>query len=212
MKKKSIFLFLFFHFVAPLPVQAGEIPALFIQPVQTGQIERCIPASRDFVFLDMGKVTFKHPEVPVAMIQKKGEQITPRVATNLQAVFEDSFKSTLTKCGYAWQGSDEHPILVNITIDDYYAHVQNRVVVGEDKAILSLVVELTRGGDFASQTVDITIEKSLKGLPFGKTKRLEKTLNAILADVMNELAMSTRFFDAVKELTKTQISETGFVN
>ena len=54
---------------------------------------------------------------------------------------------------------------------------------------------------------DITIEKSLKGLPFGKIKRLEKTLNVILADVMNELAMSTRFFDAVKELTKTVLPE-----
>lgn len=182
-------------------------PTIFIQRVQLGQIERCIPASRDFVPLKFGTVSFKHPDTPVAMIQKKDEQITPKVATDLKNVFTDSLKNTLQKCGYAFSTSESEPIVVNVIVDDYYAHVKNRIVVGEDKAILSLVLELKRGGDFASQTIDITIEKSLKGLPFGKAKRLEKTLNAILADVMNEVAMSTRFFDAVKELSKMQIPE-----
>lgn len=182
-------------------------PTIFIQAVQLGQIERCIPASKDFVSLKFGTVSFKHPDTPVAMIQKKDEQITPKVATDLKNVFTDSLKNTLQKCGYAFSGSESEPIVVNVIVDDYYAHVKNRIVVGEDKAILSLVLELKRGGDFASQTIDITIEKSLKGLPFGKAKRLEKTLNAILADVMNEVAMSTRFFDAVKELSNTQIHE-----
>jgi len=191
--------------------QADE--SITLNPVTTTQIERCVPVASTNRAVEIASITHKGADESVGVIMKKDIPTKVFVGNDLKQVISDSVRNALTKCGYKLTKSPTS-LKLHVIVDDFFTKSKNEGVVGKDKATMSMKINIKVPGQSQDYTVIYGAEKEVKVPPFAKAKRFQKLLNAILVDVVNQVAMSETLSAQVASLSKpiTDVEVSGVHN
>ena len=134
-------------------------------------------------------------------VLKKGNDETDVVSKEpVEKLLNDGMKTLFEKCGYTVATGAANGVRVGVGLDEFFAGAKKGLIMGETEAKGSMTITLTKGG----RSVDLQFGESVqnKGLKKKNIKKLEQSLSEVLASMINKVASSNQFAEAMKDLGK----------
>lgn len=173
-------------------------------------IDSCIPVPATLKPLALLSVEHKALDQAVG-ITRQGDNVERVFAAgDLNKIIGDAVVMVLKRCGYQIAAAhDAASLKLSVHIDDFSGKAENRLVVGKGGTTVSLSLVLHTPDEATRQTVRLEAQRALKGFSTKKLKRLEKSLNDTLTDVLDQIASSKDFLAAAQELSAHSETKPG---
>lgn len=192
-----VFVFLSFHFLAGATPDSSVMVAI----VQENQIDRCRQVKAGTLPLYIKAVTWKSPSRAVGLVKEKDQNIEVGSQGRLEEVVLASLKAALIKCGFVLSPLPDNAIEVKVKINDFFVKSINEGFVGKTTGTADFTMELARPETATYLSSNHALEMDYKAGPSRKIKRLEKILNQILVDVLNDIAFSETLYTQTAQLS-----------
>jgi len=196
---KKIFLTLALSF---LSFSAHAINSVNLEAVKPEQIERCQAVKAETLPLIVGEITWDSPDQSIGVTTTKEGSHPVTLNTEIAKTLKDSFNSMFTKCGFKIGTKGQPAIVIDIQVQDFFVKAENALVVGKTEGTSRFILSFNNSKNDTYTSDNYAIEKEYKTGPTKKLSRLEKVINMILVDTMNEIASSRSFYDALAQLSK----------
>ena len=193
----SFFLFVFF-----IPALAHADAFVTLNQVDLMMVTSCPAIKGDLKSIRIVGVKDRAQEKSVGFT-KQGGEVVKVYASDLEKTIRNSVSAVLKKCGYK-VGSDSDALKLTIYIDEFFGGTRNKFLVGKSTTKVALELVLETADANSQYKFRFLQEIDSKGGASKKLKRLEKSLNEALADVLNQVAASDALFNGVKELSSLQ--------
>jgi uncharacterized lipoprotein YajG len=168
--------------------------------INANQIDTCLPVPNTLKPIRIAKVLHKGNEaVGSVRVGDATESIYSQ--TDLKDIVRVSLERTLARCGYKVV-RDTQAIALTLTIDEFFSGTRNKFLVGKGETKASFDVELVTADGNSRYTFRFANSADLKGFAGGKVKRLAKSLNGILLDVMQQVAASPAFLNGMQDFSQ----------
>ncbi len=168
--------------------------------ISANQIDSCLSVPSTLKPIRIAKVLHKGNEA-VGYVRVGDATESVYSQTDLKEIVRESLERTLKHCGYKIV-RDTKAIALTLTIDDFFSGARNKFLVGKGETKAAFDVELVTADGNSHYTFRFANNTDLKGFTGGKVKRLAKSLNGILLDVMQQVAASQAFLDGVQDFSQ----------
>lgn len=194
----SLLVFLNFTFLA----KAATDSSVTVDIVKIQQIDRCRNLKAGTLPLFIQSVTWQSSDRSVGLIKDKEENTPVKAQGRLEEIVKTSLENALTKCGFVLEPSPEKAIVLAVKIDDFFVKSVNEGLVGKTTGTVELTIDSSRPGTMMYSSSTHGFETDYKTGPSRKLKRLQKVLNQILIDVINEVAFSETFYKQIARMSQ----------
>ena len=193
-----LLVFLSFNFFA----EAATEPSVTVDVVKTHQIDRCREVKANTLPLYIQSVSWTSLDRSVGLIKDKEENIPVKAQGRLEEIMKTSLKNAFAKCGFVLNPSPEKAIVLVVRIDDFFVKSVNEGFVGKTTGNVELTIEYSRPGTVMYSSSTHGFETDYKTGPSRKMKRLQKVLNQVLVDVINEVAFSETVYAQIARMSR----------
>ncbi len=196
---KKIFLALAFSL---LSFSAHAINSVNLEAVKPEQIDRCQMVKAETLPLMVGEITWDSPDRSIGVTTTKDGSHPVTLNTELEKTITESFNSLFAKCQFKAGTKGQPAIVLDIQVQDFFVKAQNDIVVGKTEGTSRIIISFNNSKNDTYATDNYSVEREYKTGPTKKLKRLEKVINQILVDTLNEVAASRSFYDTLVLLSK----------
>ncbi|MBF0107435.1 MAG: hypothetical protein HQM16_19170 [Deltaproteobacteria bacterium] len=173
-----------------------------LQTVFDQSIDRCRTLPQNVLPLYIQSVEWNSPDRAVGVIKAKDTNAQVRLNGRLEDIFKDSLKNAFSKCGFKLSESSSNAVVIKASIKDFYVKAANDGLVGKSTGSVDLTLTYTKANAEQYATSQHSFETEYKAGPSRKLKRLEKILNQLLVDVINDVAFSETVYRQIERMSK----------
>lgn len=199
MKKITFIATFVFIFTSSL---AHAINTVNLEVVKPEQIDRCQIVNPLSMPVRVGEITWESPDRSIGVTSTKEGSHPVTLSTPIETVITESFNNFFKKCQFKVATKDQAAIVIDITIQDFFVKAENALVVGKTNGSSRFNISFNNTGKDTYTTETYFIEREYKTGPTKKLARLEKVINLILVDSINEIAGSKSFYETIGTLSK----------